>query len=53
MGYNRLKAQVERFKRATSNLTVPAEYSFKDAEEIQYILYQREEKQLDKGGEEK
>ena len=31
MGYNRLKKQVERFRRATSNLTVPSEYSFKDA----------------------
>lgn len=53
MGYNRLKAQVERFKKATSNLTVPAEYSFKDAEDEQYVLYQREQKQVDKGREEK
>lgn len=51
MGYNRLKKQVERFKRATSNLTVPSEYSFEDAmTNEQYILYQRKEKQISNGG---
>lgn len=51
MGYNRLKRQVERFKKATSNLTVPAKYSFKDAmTDEQYILYQRLEKQIENGG---
>ena len=53
MGYNRLKRQVERFKRATSNLTVPAEYRFQDASIEQYILYQREGEQLDKGGDQR
>lgn len=51
MGYNRLKKQVERFKRATSNLTVPSEYSFQDAmTNEQYILYQKVEKQIENGG---
>jgi hypothetical protein len=51
MGYNRLKKQVERFKKETSNLTVPSEYSFKDAmTNEQYILYQRVEKQIEDGG---
>lgn len=51
MGYNRLKKQVERFKKATSNLTVPSEYSFQDAmTNEQYILYQRVEKQIENGG---
>lgn len=39
---NRLRQQIIRFKKATSNLTVPAEYRFEDASEEQYILYQRE-----------
>lgn len=51
MGYNRLKKQVERFKKATSNLTVPPEYSFQDAmTKEQYILYQRVQKQIENGG---
>lgn len=51
MGYNRLKRQVERFKKETSNLTVPSEYQFEDAmEDVQYILYQREEQQIGNGG---
>ena len=51
MGYNRLKKQVERFKNAASNLTVPSEYSFQDAmKNVQYILYQREQKQIENGG---
>lgn len=51
MGYNRLKRQVERYKEATSNLTVPAEYEFEDAmDEQQYILYQKEQKQIENGG---
>ena len=49
MGYNRLKEQVERFKKATSNLTVPSSYNFQDAKE-QYILYQRKQKQIENGG---
>lgn len=49
MGYNRLKRQVERFKKATLNLTVPSEYSFQDANE-QYILYQRVGKEIENGG---
>ncbi|MCI8640658.1 MAG: hypothetical protein HFJ59_02125 [Clostridia bacterium] len=51
MGYNRLKKQVERFKKATSNLTVPSEYSFQDAmNNQQYVLYQRIEKEIENGG---
>ena len=51
MGYNRLKKQVERFKKATSNLAVPFKYNFEDAIlNEQYILYQREEKQIENGG---
>lgn len=54
MGYNRLKKQVERFKKETSNLTVPSEYQFEDAmDNEQYILYQREEKQIENGGNER
>ena len=44
MGYNRLKRNVMEFEKATKNLTVPVEYSFKDAENEQYILYNRNEK---------
>jgi hypothetical protein len=51
MGYNRLKKQVERLKKETSNLTVPSEYRFQDAmTNEQYILYQREQKQIENGG---
>ncbi len=39
MGYNRLKAQVENFKKAKHNLDVPSEYCFRDTETNQYILY--------------
>jgi len=55
MGYNRLKKQVEKYKRATSNLNVPSKYNFKDAmNEPQYILYQRTQKQEEfEGGERK
>lgn len=53
MGYNRLKKQVERFKKETSNLTIPAEYSFKDAESMQYILYKKDEKQIEKEGDQR
>ena len=54
MGYNRLKKQVERFKNAASNLTVPSEYSFQDAmKNVQYILYQREQKQIENGGQDR
>lgn len=51
MGYNKLKKQVERFKKATSNLTVPSEYSFQDAmNNQQYVLYKRIEKEIENGG---
>lgn len=54
MGYNRLKRQVERFKKETSKLTVPSEYQFEDAmDEDQYILYQREQEQIENGGDER
>lgn len=49
MGYNRLKAQCERFKKATQNLSVPSEYSFEDAKSEQHVLYDRK-KELKKGG---
>ncbi len=52
MGYNRLKAQCERFKKATHNLSVPSEYSFQDAESEQHILYDRQQI-LKQGGIEK
>ena len=42
-GYNRLKRQTERFKQASQNLNVPAEYSFEDAGEKQFVLYNRAE----------
>ena len=51
MGYNKLKRQVERFKRATNNLTVPAEYNFQDASLEQYILYKREQREIQDGEE--
>ncbi|MBP3596374.1 MAG: leucine-rich repeat domain-containing protein [Clostridia bacterium] len=44
MGYNRLKRNVMEFEKATNNLSVPVEYSFIDAEDEQYILYNRTEK---------
>ena len=51
MGYNKLKKQVEMFKRATDNLTVPAEYGFFDAmKSEQYILYYRYDKEIENGG---
>lgn len=54
MGYNRLKRQIERFKRETHNLTVPYEYSFEDAmNDEQYILYQREQREIENGGNER
>lgn len=43
MGYNRLKRQVERFKKAKYALDVPLDYQFLDAETDQHILYDREE----------
>lgn len=51
MGYNKLKRQVERFKKATNNLTVPAEYNFQDASVEQYILYKREQREIQDGEE--
>lgn len=56
MGYNRLKRQVEQFKKASVNLTVPADYKFQDAmTNDQYILYERneEEKEIKNGGNER
>jgi len=53
MGFNRLKKQVERFEKETSNLTVPLEYDFEDARKEQFILYKREEKQIENEGEER
>lgn len=54
MGYNRLKKQVRRFKEATANLSVPVEYNFQDATtNKQRILYQREERQMKNGGQER
>ena len=51
MDHNRLKKQVERFKKATSNLNVPFEYNFLDAlSEDQYVLYKKDEKQIEDGG---
>lgn len=51
MGYNRLKRQVEEFKKATLNLTVPSEYEFQDAmKHEQYILYERKQKEIENGG---
>ena len=50
--YNRLKRQIERYEKATENLTVPQEYNFRDAEYEQYILYQEEqtqEKEIENG----
>lgn len=53
MGFNRLKRQVERFEKAKSHLDVPEEYFFRDASENQYILYKREEKEIENGGNER
>lgn len=58
MGYNRLKKQVEQFKEATSNLTVPKEYNFQDAtRHVQRILYkkaeQEKEQEIENGGNER
>ena len=53
MRYNKLKRQVERFKKETSNLTVPVEYKFIDARRRQYILYKREEQQIENGGQDR
>lgn len=47
MGYNRLKRQVQRFKVATSNLSVPAEYQFQDAAYEQRVLYKREKGKIE------
>ena len=49
MGHNKLKRQVENFKKATENLTIPFEYHFEDAEKEQYILYKREQRQIEEG----
>ena len=50
LGYNRLKRQVEKFKAATSNLSVPTEYKFQDAASGQRILYVRDERKIKSGG---
>ena len=42
MGYNKLRKQVAMFKKATADLSVPAEYGFHDATmNEQYVLYYR------------
>ena len=43
-GYNRLKRQVDRLKKSEKNFIVPDRYSFWDAIDEQYIIYEREEK---------
>ena len=50
MGYNRLKKQVEKFKKATSLLKVPEQYSFEDAGEEQYVLYSRDKRVVEEKG---
>lgn len=53
-GYNRLKRQVERFRKVSNNLTVPSEYNFQDANKAQHILYERKEQsEIEKGGNER
>ena len=53
MGYNRLKAQCQKYEQARVLLSVPNEYSFTDASEGQYVLYSLEgsEEQQEDGGE--
>lgn len=41
--YNRLKKQCEEYEKLTEHLTVPAEYSFEDAQDAQFVLYRRED----------
>ena len=41
MSSNKLRKQVERYKKETVNLTVPYEYNFQDTNPGQYILYKR------------
>lgn len=41
--FNRLKKQCEEYERLTEHLTVPAEYSFEDAKDAQFVLYRRED----------
>lgn len=41
--YNRLKKQCEEYEKLTEHLTVPAEYSFEDAKDAQFVLYRRED----------
>ena len=53
MGHNKLKRQVQKFKKATHNLYVPIEYDFQDAESEQYILYERDSRTVDEGGTER
>ena len=45
MGFNRLKRQVQMFEKASCNLSVPAQYGFKDALETQHILYDSAKKE--------
>ncbi len=42
--HNKLKKQIERFKKPSINLHVPVAYTFKDAEDEQRVLYDRNEK---------
>ena len=50
MGYNKLKRQVQRFKKETQNITVPSRYNFNDTKKEQYILYERAEREIKNGG---
>ena len=44
--YNRLRRQIQRYKRATENLEVPFKYDFEDAvRSRQYILYDRAQRE--------
>jgi len=43
LGHNRLQEQCEQFKVATSLLKVPSAYCFQDAQQMQCILYKKEE----------
>lgn len=51
--YNKLRKQVENYKKASSNLKVPVEYGFEDAKLEQYILYKRKERSKEDRGQEK
>lgn len=52
-GYNRLKRQVDRLKKSEKNFIVPDRYSFWDALEEQYIIYEKKGKDKNEDEEEK